>query len=204
VFITKNVLSLSGSQASSVLHLAEKPSSSQGKKELLTLQALPLKKRKKLLRGVRKELREEILRRQVEEKPLSKSVCKELQLPFVLGICLILPLYLVLKFVITVLVFWAKIKKNATLYGDPQYWCLNIFSHISVSRIICFNIISSIHNSNMEYQSLFQRCAGHTRARCDNSRTNVPPKLRSGTSLFLDEYHVGTQEFAIRVRTFSF
>ncbi len=70
------------------MHLAEKPNSSQGKKELLTLQALPVKKRKKLLKGVRKELKEEILRCQVEEKHLSKSACNELQLPFVLGICL--------------------------------------------------------------------------------------------------------------------
>ena len=83
----------SGSQATSVEQLAEKPNCSQGKKELLTLQALPLKKRKKLLRGVRKDLKEEILRRQVEEKPLSKSACEEISLPLVLGNCISVSFY---------------------------------------------------------------------------------------------------------------
>ena len=78
-------LYFSGSQASSVVQVAEKPNCSKGKKELLTLQALPLKKRKKLLRGVRKDLKEEILRHQVEEKPFSKSACEELLPPLVLG-----------------------------------------------------------------------------------------------------------------------
>ena len=67
------------------MHLAEKPSSTQVKNELLTLQALPIKKRKKLLRGVRKDLKEEILRHQVEEKPLTNTDCDELELPFVFG-----------------------------------------------------------------------------------------------------------------------
>ena len=49
------------------------------------------------------------------------------------------------KFFLAVLVFREKTKKIATLYGDPPY-----------SKLInCFNIISSILNSNMEYQSFF-------------------------------------------------
>ena len=40
-----------------------------------------------------------------------------------------------LNFFITVLVFWAKIKKSATLYGDLLYWCLNTFSQIQKSII---------------------------------------------------------------------
>ncbi|XP_028392029.1 chromodomain Y-like protein [Dendronephthya gigantea] len=73
-----------GSQTTVVEHLAEKPNFSKKKKELVTLQALPLKKQKKLLRGVRQDLKDEILRRQVEEKSLTKSVCNGLNLPLVL------------------------------------------------------------------------------------------------------------------------
>jgi hypothetical protein len=80
------IFNLLGSKATSVVHLAEKPVPSQAKKELLTLRALPANRRKRLLRGVRKDLREEILRHQVEEKKFSTSACNELQLPFVLGI----------------------------------------------------------------------------------------------------------------------
>ena len=39
------------------------------------------------------------------------------------------------KFVVTALVFRAQIKKSATLYGDPPYWCLNIFTRIRKSII---------------------------------------------------------------------
>ena len=44
-------------------------------------------------------------------------------------------LRLFVKFVLTVLVFRAKIKKSATLHGDPPYWCLNIFSRIRKSIV---------------------------------------------------------------------
>ena len=75
------------------MHLAEKPRSTQVKNELLTLQALPIKKRKKLLRGVRKDLKEEILRHQVEEKPLTNTDCDELELPFVFGMVCFVSLF---------------------------------------------------------------------------------------------------------------
>jgi hypothetical protein len=44
--------------------------------------------------------------------------------------CILSTIRLFVKFVLAVLVFRAKIKKSATLYGDLPYWCLNIFSHI--------------------------------------------------------------------------
>ena len=42
---------------------------------------------------------------------------------------------LFVKFDITVLVFWANIKKSAALYGGPPYWCLNIFSRTRESIV---------------------------------------------------------------------
>lgn len=59
-----------GTQATSVVHVAEKPKSVKAKQELLTLKALPAKKGKKLLRGINKDLKEEILRLQLESKSL--------------------------------------------------------------------------------------------------------------------------------------
>jgi hypothetical protein len=49
--------------------------------------------------------------------------------------------------------------KSATLCGDPLYWVLEYFlAYLKINR---FNIISSIHNSNMEYQSFLQGGAGY-------------------------------------------
>lgn len=61
-------LTFKGTQATSFGHIAEKPNSVKIKQELFTLQALTAKKGKKLLRGLRKDLKEEILRLQVETK----------------------------------------------------------------------------------------------------------------------------------------
>jgi hypothetical protein len=63
-------------------------------------------------------------------------------------------LHLFFKFVLTVLVFRTNIKKSVTLRDDPPCWCLNTFLGIN-----CFNI-SSIRNSNMEYQSFLQGVLG--------------------------------------------
>jgi hypothetical protein len=64
-------------------------------------------------------------------------------------------------FVLTVLVFRAKIKKSATLYGGPPYWFGAYKYFLAYPKINRFNITSSIHNSNMEYQSFLQGGAGH-------------------------------------------
>lgn len=67
------------------MHVAVKPNTAREKQELLTLQALPAVKGKKLFRGLRKDLREEILRRQSDtQSSVENEVISEVKSPLAL------------------------------------------------------------------------------------------------------------------------